>query len=118
MADLVGAGPSDVDIEPGSIRDRPSGAHRAGRDRAIREALSNVRRHARASHVLVDMDSSEAGSVVLTVVDDGVGFDPNVVEPGHVGLRLLADLAHSLGGTLTIDWAPGSGTTVRMVVPR
>ncbi len=119
VADLVAAGPSEVDIEtridPAIVL--PERTAQAVY-RAIREALSNVRRHARASHVLVDMDSSEAGSVVLTVVDDGVGFDPNAVQPGHVGLRLLADLAHSLGGTLTIDSAPGSGTTVRMVVPR
>ena len=118
VADLVAAGPSEVDIEtridPAIVL--PERTAQAVY-RAIREALSNVRRHARASHVLVDMDS-EAGSVVLTVVDDGVGFDPNAVQPGHVGLRLLADLAHSLGGTLTIDSAPGSGTTVRMVVPR
>ena len=46
------------------------------------------------------------------------GFDPAAVEAGHVGLRLMADLAHSLGGTLTITSSPGAGTMVRMVVPR
>ncbi len=119
VADLVAAGPSEVDIETHidpaiTLPERTAQAVY----RAIREALSNVRRHARASHVLVDVDCSGPGSVVLTVTDDGVGFDPTAVEAGHVGLRLLADLAHSLGGTLAIDSAPGSGTTVRMVVPR
>ena len=86
--------------------------------RAIREALSNIRRHARASHVLVQLENGDPGTVVLTVTDDGAGFDPAAVEAGHVGLRLLSDLAHSLGGTLTITSSPGAGTTVRMVVPR
>ena len=119
VADLVAAGPSEVDIETRidpeiALPERTAQAVY----RAIREALSNVRRHARASHVLVDVDCSEPGSVILTVTDDGVGFDPAGVEAGHVGLRLLADLAHSLGGTLEIDSAKGSGTTVRMVAPR
>jgi signal transduction histidine kinase len=35
-----------------------------------------------------------------------------------MGLQLLADLAHSRGGTVTVDSTPGSGTTVRMVMPQ
>ncbi len=119
VADLVAAGPSDVDVE---IHVDPTITLSDGTEeavyRAIREALSNVRRHARATHATVRLEATEPGRVELTVSDDGIGFDPAAVEAGHVGLRLLADLAHSLGGTLTIDSAPGSGTTVRMVVPR
>lgn len=119
VSDLVDAGQSDVAIE---IRIDPAitlSAHtQEAVYRAIREALSNVRRHAQASHAVVQLDAGEPGNVVLTVTDDGTGFDPATVEAGHVGLRLLADLAHSLDGTLTIDSAPGTGTTVRMVVPR
>jgi signal transduction histidine kinase len=119
VSDLVAAGPSGVDIE---VRIDP-GAELPERTqeavyRAIRETLSNVRRHARATHVLVALESAEPGTVVLTVTDDGAGFDPAGVEPGHVGLRLLADLADSLDGTLHVESTPGSGTTVRMVVPR
>lgn len=119
VADLVAAGPSDVEVE---IRIDPSTTLSEGTQeavyRAIREALSNVRRHARATHAVVELAHAEPGHLTLTVTDDGTGFDPTAVEPGHVGLRLLADLAHSRGGTLTVDSAPGSGTTVRMVVPR
>jgi two-component system, NarL family, sensor kinase len=119
VADLVAAGPTDVDIE---VRIDPAIAlperTQAAVYRAIREALSNVRRHARAAHAVVELASSGQGTIDLTVTDDGTGFDPDAVETGHVGLRLLADLAHSLGGTLTIDSSPGSGTTLRMVVPR
>jgi signal transduction histidine kinase len=67
---------------------------------------------------VVELAASEPGRVTVTVTDDGDGFDPDTVETGHVGLHLLADLAHSRGGTLTVDSAPGAGTTVRMVVPR
>lgn len=119
VADLVAAGPSDVEVE---IRIDPSTTLSEGTQeavyRAIREALSNVRRHARATHAVVELAHAEPGRLALTVTDDGTGFDPTAVEPGHVGLRLLADLAHSRGGTLTVDSAPGSGTTVRMVVPQ
>jgi signal transduction histidine kinase len=119
VADLVAASPSDVDVE---IRIDPAITLSQGTQeavyRAIREALSNVRRHARATRAVVELADAEPGRVTVTVTDDGEGFDPDTVETGHVGLRLLADLAHSRGGTLTVDSAPGAGTTVRMVVPR
>jgi signal transduction histidine kinase len=119
VADLIAAAPSDVDIDTriDSETDLSERTQEAVY-RAIREALSNIRRHARASHALVQLETGDPGTAVLTVTDDGAGFDPAAVEAGHVGLRLMADLAHSLGGTLTITSSPGAGTTVRMVVPR
>ena len=119
VADLVAAAPTDVDIDTriDSAIDLSARTQEAVY-RAIREALSNIRRHARASHAVVQLENGDPGTVVLTVTDDGDGFDPAAVEAGHVGLRLLADLAHSLGGTLTLTSSPGAGTTVRMMVPR
>lgn len=93
-------------------------ARTAGVYRAIREALSNVRRHARAHRATVHLAPGSDGTAVLTVSDDGVGFDPGSVPADHVGLRILADLAASLDGTLEVRSAPGRGTTLRMVVPR
>jgi signal transduction histidine kinase len=89
----------------------------AGVYRATREALSNVRRHARATRAQVRV-AAGAGRVVLTVTDDGVGFDPTHVPADHVGLRLLSDLAASLGGSLEVESGPGRGTVLRMEVPR
>jgi signal transduction histidine kinase len=86
--------------------------------RAIREALSNVRRHARATTVLVRLTARPGGGAALTIRDDGVGFDPATIPADHVGLRLLTDLATSVGGSLAIESAPGRGTTLRMEVPR
>jgi two-component system, NarL family, sensor kinase len=119
VADLVSAGPSGVDIEVriDPALELPERTQEAVY-RAIREALSNVRRHARASRVIIAVEPAGPGNLVLTITDDGVGFDPANVEAGHVGLRLLADLADSLGGTLTVDSSPGADTMVQMVVPR
>jgi signal transduction histidine kinase len=85
--------------------------------RTIREALSNVRRHARADHAVVRVEREPGGGTLLEVVDDGVGFDPSAVAGDHMGLRLLRDLAIGAGGQLALDSAPGRGTTVRLVLP-
>jgi signal transduction histidine kinase len=93
-------------------------ANQAAAYRTIREALSNVRRHAGAGRVRITVSRVEPGAAEVLIADDGRGFDPAEVEPGHMGLRLLTDLAASAGGTLAIDSAPGAGTRVRLVVPR
>jgi signal transduction histidine kinase len=55
---------------------------------------------------------------VLEVADDGTGFDTSDTEPqGGLGLASMRDRAYSIGGELTIDAAPGRGTTVRLEVP-
>ena len=104
----------DVRIDPAVAL---TGAGTVGVYRAIRESLSNVRRHAHAQHATVTLQPGSGDSVVLTVSDDGVGFDPGAVPVDHVGLRILSDLATSLDGELEVNSAPGHGTTLRMVVP-
>lgn len=92
-------------------------ARTAAAYRAIREALSNVRRHAGARRVDVTLTPGTAGVATLTIRDDGVGFDPDDVPADHVGLRLLRDLAGSVGGSLQVRSAPGRGTTLAMELP-
>lgn len=89
--------------------------------RVAREALQNVRKHAGAERVRVAVESTGDGAV-LTVTDDGCGFDPGGAPAGdraggHVGLRLMGDAAQQGRATLTVTSAPGSGTTVRLEVP-
>lgn len=84
--------------------------------RVAREALQNVAKHAQADQVTVTLEPAGSGAV-LTVTDDGRGFDLGMVEEGHVGLRLLADLASEHDADLTVTSALGTGTTVRLVVP-
>ncbi|MFL5737724.1 MAG: PAS domain-containing protein [Actinomycetota bacterium] len=87
--------------------------------RIVQEALSNIRKHANASHVVVTLSGSDAG-LSVRITDDGVGFDraqPDVAEPGHLGLSTMRERAELAGGSFVIDSAPGSGTTVEFRLP-
>ncbi|MGH3344968.1 MAG: GAF domain-containing protein [Carbonactinosporaceae bacterium] len=78
----------------------------------VREALSNVARHARAGHVEVLIEAHDA--VLLRVQDDGCGVSP---EGRRSGLRNLAERARALGGELYAGPAPEGGTLVEWQVP-
>jgi signal transduction histidine kinase len=88
--------------------------------RASREAIRNIAKHAHARHVRLDV-SSTGRRVALEITDDGDGFTPleqdDARANGHLGLKLLADLARDVGGGLHIDSQPGRGTVVRLEVP-
>jgi two-component system, NarL family, sensor kinase len=88
--------------------------------RTAQEAVRNVAAHAGASRVEVTL-KAEDDTYVLRVADDGIGFDVGGRQArranGHVGLELLADHARDLGATLTVESAPGSGTTLTLRGP-
>ncbi len=85
--------------------------------RVVQEAVTNVVRHARATRVDVLAECRD-GRVNLMVEDDGVGFDPDEVRRGeHLGLLGLQERADALGGTMTLESAPGKGTAVVVEVP-
>jgi PAS domain S-box-containing protein len=81
-------------------------------------AMANVRQHARAGTVLVELLDFEDGCLGA-IVDDGVGYDPADVEgrPGHLGLALIRERAELAGGWCRIESSPGAGTTVEFWVP-
>ncbi|MEP7112011.1 MAG: histidine kinase [Ilumatobacteraceae bacterium] len=87
--------------------------------RVGREALRNVSAHSGASSVSVTL-RRDGSVVILSIVDDGVGFDDEVAtsqrHAGHLGLQLLYDLAEETGAELDIDSGPGRGTTVHLVL--
>ena len=89
--------------------------HRTCVYRAVQEALTNCVRHARASRVVVAV-SRLADSLAVTVVDDGVGFDPGQ-RAGGLGLRGIEERVRELHGVMTIRSAAGAGTTLTMRVP-
>jgi nitrate/nitrite-specific signal transduction histidine kinase len=63
---------------------------------------------------VVSAEPASPGAAVVTVADDGVGFTPGDPQTGHVGMRLLEDVAASVGARLEVSTTPGSGTTVRL----
>jgi signal transduction histidine kinase len=89
--------------------------------RVVREALLNVRKHACARRVWVQVDCN-GGAIVGAVRDDGRGFDPTAAGSGelrrlHLGLSAAEERVRLAGGQLWIDARPGKGTTVRFTVP-
>jgi signal transduction histidine kinase len=80
---------------------------------ALREALSNAARHAAAHDVAVEIDAHH-GELCMVVTDDGEGMP---ADPSGGGLANLGERAARWHGALTVDSAPGRGTTVRWRVP-
>ena len=87
--------------------------------RTAQEGLRNVVAHAEARRVDLSV-STRPDKVVLRVIDDGCGLDPDNIphQEGHLGLRALAGLASSKGSAIIIESAPGQGTELRLEVPR
>ncbi|MEU8033722.1 GAF domain-containing sensor histidine kinase [Streptomyces sp. NPDC049099] len=86
--------------------------------RVAQEALHNALRHSGAEHVDVSVQRRGCGAV-LRVTDDGNGFDPKAVRRAgrHLGLVSMRDRASGVGGALSVESAPGKGTTIEMEVP-
>lgn len=83
--------------------------------RIAQESLTNVRRHAQASRVDIQLKRGSGDSCTLLVRDNGVGLAPKRGHGGH-GLLGMRERARLLGGELTISSQPGAGTTVRFHV--
>jgi signal transduction histidine kinase len=87
--------------------------------RITQEALSNVAKHARATKVEVRLAEAN-GRVVLSVIDNGVGFDSSrqLVEAQSWGMATMRERAEAVGAALTVASASGRGTRVEAVMPR
>jgi signal transduction histidine kinase len=87
--------------------------------RVAQEALNNALRHAEAERIELRMEARD-GRLVVTVADDGIGFDPDApgVRSRRLGLTSMEERARALGGTLAVVSRPGEGTTVTLEVPR
>ena len=84
--------------------------------RLVQEALTNVRRHAGAAHVRVEL-GTEGEKAFVEVSDDGRGFDPHDAGGTGIGRHSMGQRALELGGGLDVQSAPGEGTRVRLVMP-
>ncbi|MCA1668756.1 MAG: GAF domain-containing protein [Thermomicrobia bacterium] len=81
--------------------------------RIASEGVSNALKHAHAKEIVVSLDIRD-GAATLTVRDDGRGFDraAHQPQPGHLGLPGMRERVERIGGLLTIESAPGAGTTI------
>jgi len=84
--------------------------------RIAQEALRNIERHAQATRISVRLSIGGDARLVLSIIDDGVGFDPTRIAPGHFGLLGLREQAELIGGDLRIDSRPDQGTTIELAV--
>ena len=90
--------------------------------RTVREAVSNVRRHARARRLEIQI-AATGGMLRGSIRDDGRGFDPSRVGRRshgvrlHLGIETLLERAELAGGTATVDSKPGQGTEVTFELP-
>ncbi|MBK7216870.1 MAG: PAS domain S-box protein [Candidatus Promineofilum sp.] len=84
--------------------------------RLCQEALNNIAKHSGAEQVLIHLQYDH-GTVALSIRDDGRGFDPGQVPPGHYGLNIMQERATAAGAALTIWSEPGQGTEVAVRWP-
>ncbi len=88
--------------------------------RIAQEALNNALKHARASQISLHLrrrppDEAESDlhpEVILTIRDDGRGFDPERIAPNHFGLGIMRERADAIGATLTVESQPGCGAQI------
>jgi signal transduction histidine kinase len=84
--------------------------------RVVQEALTNVIKHAGAGNVSVLLAPGER-DLTLIVEDDGAGFDLATVDTARLGLVGMRERVALVDGSLTVESAPGVGTTLRVTVP-
>jgi two-component system sensor histidine kinase DegS len=85
--------------------------------RLVQEAMNNIHKHSQAEHAAMAI-ALEPSQLTITITDDGVGFDPTATTEGHFGLNGMMDRVQYLGGSVHIESAPGSGSTLTFTVPR
>ncbi len=100
------SGPDELDLEPQLA---------AGAYFVALEAVQNATKHAGSSAAIDVTVGRAAGELVITVADDGVGFDTG--GPASRGMVNMSDRTGALGGTLTVTSAPGAGTSVLATFP-
>lgn len=79
--------------------------------RLCQETLNNIARHSAASQVAIHLQY-EGSAVALTIRDNGRGFDPEHIPPGHYGLSMMNERAKAVGAVLSITSQPGQGTEI------
>lgn len=119
--DLLNGCPIDVQLRGHSADVELPSDRRMLAFRCVQELLRNIRKHANARSVVIELESGE-GVLCITVRDDGDGFDPATALDAHqadcgFGLFSIIERISFSGGTVTIDSAPGAGSTITLNIP-
>jgi PAS domain S-box-containing protein len=81
--------------------------------RIAQEALNNTTKHARATAVRVELDCRPEYAR-LHISDDGRGFDPDHIQPGHLGMDIMCERAQAIGAAFWVESQPDQGTHVQV----
>jgi signal transduction histidine kinase len=81
--------------------------------RIAQESLNNIVKYARATQVLIRL-RIDAGQVHMEIKDNGIGFDPTVVKPASLGLRIMRERAEAIHARLEVESQPGRGTIISL----
>lgn len=80
----------------------------------LREALSNVHKHARASNVWIELRCTPSNTITLSIQDDGVGITKKRQTEGHYGLTIMQERTKALNGTFQINERMGGGSSIEI----
>jgi two-component system NarL family sensor kinase len=103
-----------IDVDASGLHALPAAIEVAAY-RIVGEALTNVVRHANATSCRVDVVMN--GALIVTIHDDGDGFELEELPRDGVGLESMSERSAEVGGTLTLTSRPGAGTVVRVWLP-
>jgi anti-sigma regulatory factor (Ser/Thr protein kinase) len=109
-----------VELVVGHIGTPPTSEQVAALAGAVREAVTNARKHSHATHVIVRVETGSDGHTAVTVTDDGVGIDPELVA-NATGLGVKGSIVgrmRRVGGHASLEDAPGGGTLVTLITSR
>jgi signal transduction histidine kinase len=109
-----------VELVVGGLGTPPTSEQIEALTGAVREAVTNARKHANASHVIVRVDCDDDGRTAITVTDDGVGIDLEQAQ-NATGLGVRSSIVGRMkrvGGHASLRDAPGGGTLVTLVTSR
>ncbi|MGM7774510.1 helix-turn-helix transcriptional regulator [Arthrobacter sp. KNU-44] len=84
--------------------------------RAVMEALNNAVKHSQAQAIDITVTDLQ-DTVVITVADNGRGFDPSVLRPGHLGMETMHERADVIEAYFELHTAAGEGTTIQLSIP-
>jgi nitrate/nitrite-specific signal transduction histidine kinase len=81
--------------------------------RVAQEALNNIAKHSGARQVELRLEC-QPGQLYMCIRDDGLGFEPGTLTPGHMGIAIMRERASAIGASLKIEGQPGKGTTIEL----